>query len=167
MMSAMTDPQLYYDRLKNPSNGKAPGPDGIPNEVLKHSPALVHEAMQAYFTAIWVSGKTPWEISDTVLLYKKDDPMDPANYRPIGLANTSYKLYTSMLTEVLSKTAEQHGLVSSCQEGFRKYRNTVRQLVMATNVLEDAKLSEQTVYALWIDFSSAFNTVDHDKLLNN
>jgi hypothetical protein len=36
---------------------------------------------------------------------------------------------------------------------------------MVTNVLEDAKLSEKTVYALWIDFSSAFNTVDHDKLL--
>ena len=33
------------------------------------------------------------------------------------------------------------------------------------NVLSDAKLSEQNLYMLYIDFSSAFNTIDHDKLL--
>jgi hypothetical protein len=31
--------------------------------------------------------------------------------------------------------------------------------------LEDAKLYKQDVYALIIDFTSAFNTTDHDKLL--
>ncbi len=33
------------------------------------------------------------------------------------------------------------------------------------NVLSDAKLSEQNLFMLYIDFSSAFNTIDHDKLL--
>jgi hypothetical protein len=31
--------------------------------------------------------------------------------------------------------------------------------------LEDAKLYKQDVYALIVDFTSAFNTTDHDKLL--
>ena len=33
------------------------------------------------------------------------------------------------------------------------------------NVLSDAKLSEQNPYMLYIDFNSAFNTIDHDELL--
>jgi len=31
--------------------------------------------------------------------------------------------------------------------------------------LENAKLYKQDVYALIVDFTSAFNTIDHDKLL--
>ena len=61
--------------------------------------------------------------------------------------------------------AECHGLLSSSQEGFRPYKNTIRQLQMALNAIEDAKSHDQNIYALWVDFSSAFNTIDHDKLL--
>ena len=70
-----------------------------------------------------------------------------------------------MVTEVLSRMAETHGLLATCQEGFRPYRNTIRQLQMAVNALEDAKLHNQNLYALYVDFTSAFNTIDHDKLL--
>ena len=33
------------------------------------------------------------------------------------------------------------------------------------NVLSDAKSTEQDLYMLYVNFSSAFNTIDHDKLL--
>ena len=36
---------------------------------------------------------------------------------------------------------------------------------MAVNAQEDAKLHNQNIYALYVDFTSAFNTIDHDKLL--
>jgi hypothetical protein len=76
-----------------------------------------------------------------------------------------YKLWTSMLTEMLSQQAEQHRMLSTCQEGFRPQRNTQRQLQLVVNALEDAKLHKQDIFMLWIDFTSAFNTTDHDKLL--
>ena len=40
----------------------------------------------------------------------------------------------------------------------------VRQLQPVVNMLTDAKLLKRDIYALFIDFSSAFNTVYHDKL---
>ena len=33
------------------------------------------------------------------------------------------------------------------------------------NVLSDAKISNNDIYMLYVDFSSAFNTADHDKQL--
>ena len=36
---------------------------------------------------------------------------------------------------------------------------------MMQNVLSDAKLFGEDIYLMYVDFSSAFNTIDHDKLL--
>ena len=99
------------------------------------------------------------------MLYKKGDPTDPANYRPIGLALTVYKLWTALVTEVLADFAEAHGVLCDSQEGFRRRRSTQRQLGNLLNALEDAHHTRRDVYLLYIDFSNAFDTLDHDKLL--
>jgi hypothetical protein len=36
---------------------------------------------------------------------------------------------------------------------------------MVQQVLTDAKLNDQNIHYLFVDFSSAFNTIDHDRLL--
>ena len=33
------------------------------------------------------------------------------------------------------------------------------------NIMPNAKISKKDLYLLYVDFSSAFNTIDHDKLL--
>ena len=149
------------------SNNKAAGPDGIPNEILKFLPDTMQHALHNMFVTMWITGNTPldWKRSDTVLLYKKGDPLDVKNYRPIALALTIYKLWTRVITEVLSTFAELHKILSSSQEGFRRRRNTARQLFNVLNALEDSAHTRQDIYMLYVDFSSAFNTVDHDKLL--
>ncbi len=76
-----------------------------------------------------------------------------------------YKLGPSLLQESLSKYADHYDILSNSQEGYRPYRNTMRQLQTVVSIMSDAKLSEQNLYMLYIDFSSAFNTIDHDKLL--
>ena len=116
---------------------------------------------------MWLVGHTPdtWKTSKTVLLYKKGDPQHLQNWRPIALANTLYKAWTSMVTHVLSTYGERQGIIGSAQEGFRRHRNTMRQLQMAILMIEDAALYHQDLYSLYIDFSSAFNTVNHGQLL--
>ena len=42
-------------------------------------------------------------------------------------------------------------------------RNTIRQLTLMTLTLQDAALTGQNIYTAYIDFSSAFNTINHDK----
>ena len=88
-----------------------------------------------------------------------------ASYRPIGLAITLYKLWTLLITNTLYEHAEVDSLLSNMQAGFRNKHDTFQQLQNVLMALEDAKLYKQDVYALIVDFTSAFNTTDHDKLL--
>lgn len=61
--------------------GKAPGPDGVPNEVLK----VAHPAMfQEVFSQCLKDGifPTPWKLARLVLLRKAGKPADqPSSYR--------------------------------------------------------------------------------------
>ncbi len=96
--------ETYDQAVKQLKNGKAPGPEGIPNELLKHLPEDIHNCIYHMFTLMWKTGCTPtsWKTSNTVLLDKKEDPTECENYRPIGLAKTLYKLWTSVVTYILT-----------------------------------------------------------------
>jgi hypothetical protein len=106
-----------------------------------------------------------WKTSLTVLLYKKCDPSQLTNHRPIALANTIYKLYTSTLTSILSAYGERYQILHDSHEGFRAERGTSRQLQLLIAALEDARFTNQDIYILYIDFKNAFGSIDHARLL--
>ena len=79
--------EVYNEHLRRLPNNKAAGPDGVPNEILKIMPEAFHDAMHALLIHVGGSGKTPtsWKTSNTILLYKKGDPLTVKNYRPVAL----------------------------------------------------------------------------------
>jgi hypothetical protein len=164
----MQDRVMFRECVRTLSSGKAPGPDEVVNEVIKALPHSVLDVIHDLFTIMWATGVTPsgWKDSNTVLLYKdKGEPDELKNYRPIALANTLYKLWTRVVTCVLNDFAERHHVLSPMQAGFRAKCRTTDQLQLVVMALEDARLSAQDVYALLVDFSQAFNMINHDKLL--
>ena len=88
-----------------------------------------------------------------------------SSYRPIGLANTLYKLWTRLITNTLYEYAETHSMLSTTLAGFCKHKDTNHQLQNVIMALEDAKPLRKDIYALIVDFASAFNTTDHDCML--
>ena len=147
-------------------NNKRPGPNGVPHELIHLMPPSFKDSLRQLMIILWITGYTPpsWKHSSTILLYKKDDPTHLGNRRPIGILNTIYKVWTRFVTEVLASYAEDHHILSPAQEGFRVGRNTSRHLQRLAHVLEDARASHKDIYALYIDFTSAFNTISHAKL---
>ena len=123
--------------------------------------------MHSLFLVVYVRAETPraWTVSDTVLLHKKGDPHEIKNKRPIALANTTYKLYNSLLASSLTSLTPISRFLSDDQEGFRPGRNTERAIQTWLHVLEDAALTGQDLFVLYTDFSAAFNSIDLDKLL--
>jgi hypothetical protein len=83
----------------------------------------------------------------------------------VGLENTLYKLWTRVFTYTLIHYAEEEGVLSLNQWGFRPNRGTMQPLELLVGALEDAALFGQDLYPLMVDFSAAFDTIDHDKML--
>jgi hypothetical protein len=123
--------------------------------------------LHLFLQCLWLTGHTPhcWKPSHTSLLYKKGDPKDIQNYRPISMTNTLAKVWTGLLTVALTDYSENHQCLSSVQEGFRKGKNTHRQISTLLNTIEDAQITGKNIYTLYIDFTAAFNTVHHGRLI--
>ena len=148
-------------------NCKAPGSDGVPNELLKILPDTFKQYLRHLFLCMWIMGHTPatWKTSTTILLHKRDDPTHLANKWPIGLHLTIYKLWTRVVTAILSEFAEMHFFHNASQEGFRRNHNTGRQLQRLVNRLWDAARYGRNIYVMYVDLTNALNTVSHAKLL--
>jgi hypothetical protein len=118
---------------------------------------------------MWATGFTPkaWKISNTTLINKnkKGDETKASSYRPIGLANTLYKLWTRLITNTLYEYAEANSILSTTQAGIRKQKDPIHQLKNVIMALEDAKLFHKDIYAHIVNFTSAFNTTDHNCML--
>ena len=71
------------------SNNKTPGPNEIPNELLKHMPASMQDAIHQLVVMMWMTRTTPdtWMQSETILLHKKNNETLLEHYRPIALTN--------------------------------------------------------------------------------
>lgn len=164
----LRDECTFRECMKSLAHNKAPGPDGVINEVLQALPMEGKRCMHGLIQIMWATGLTPnsWKNSRTILLFKnKGTPLELKYYRRVGLENTAYKLWTRMVTYALADFAERNGVLSSSQAGFRNKRMTAHQLETMVMMLEDAKIWRQNLYLLQIDFTEAFDTIDHDKLL--
>jgi hypothetical protein len=162
------DPCTFKQCTSSLSNNKCPGPDGIVNEIIKALPDDCKQAIHMLFQIMWATGITPtaWKESTTVLLYKhKGSITNLRYYRRIGLENTIYKLWTRMVTIAMTDYGERNAVHSHSQAGFRSKRSTHEQVENLVMALEDALMSKQDIYLLQVDFSEAFDTVNHDKLI--
>jgi hypothetical protein len=68
---------------------------------------------------------------------------NPSSYRPIALMNCILKLWTSILTNLGSETAESEGVFRDTADGFRPHRNIYDSLSTHITMYEDAKLSQR------------------------
>lgn len=89
--------------LKKAAPWKAAGEDGIVNAIYKMLPAAKNYLLNSIIKLL--KGKTRVHERDVrgkvVLIYKDGDQDDPANYRPIALLNTDYKILTSIITNII------------------------------------------------------------------
>jgi hypothetical protein len=99
---------------------KTPGGDLIPNEVYtaleggnvgKMASALERCRQENKFPEGWKTTELRW-------LYKKGDPLQISNYRPIALAEVLYKVFTRIMTSQLEEGVEGCYLLEDEQQGF-------------------------------------------------
>ena len=153
-------------------NGKATGPDGIPNEVLKRLAPEISAGLAQGIRKAFASGSLParYKESTTIVLRKegKKDYSLPGSYRPIALENTLAKIVEKVLATRLSRAAEAHFMLPWTQMGTRKDRSTASAIGLLTTCVETAWRARpgSVVSMLSLDLSGAFDNVPHAALLN-
>eukprot|EP00951_Prasinocladus_malaysianus_P012118 scaffold90148_cov39-Prasinocladus_malaysianus.AAC.1 len=94
-------------------------------------------------------------------IVQKGDATTLNNYRPIALANTCYKLWTSIIAFVLTEYVEANKILGPEHEGFRKHCSTSRAVCSIALLLEDAQEHRQPIYFAYLDFKGAYPSTDH------
>jgi hypothetical protein len=154
--------------LKNLKAGKAEGLDGICGELLKHASSAIVPFLTKLFNKMFNMGYFPalWSQSVIFPLHKKGDTRNPDNYRGISLLCIASKVFTFVLNKRLYSWAESAEKISTEQAGFRKGFSTVDHIFTLTSIVKKRLYSERggKVYAAFIDYKKAFDTVDRQKL---
>ena len=143
------------------------GPDGLPPLLFKKLKYILSYTLSLIFTQLLSVGYVPgdWTKAIIVPVYKKGVSGDVANYRPISLTCVACKLMEHVIVKCIYFHLAENNLLSQAQHGFVSSHST------CTNLLEcliDWTLTVQnkkTVTVVYIDFSRAFDSVSHTKLL--
>ena len=147
---------------------KATGVDEVSAEILLHTRDKIKPFLCKVFNKIFESGYFPiqWGIATIIPLFKKGDRDVCDHYRGISLLSITSKVFTSVINNRLYSWAEDNNKINEEQAGFRKSYSTIDHIFtlhsMASNCLYGTKRSK--LYAAFIDFQKAFDTVNRDKL---
>ena len=148
------------EAIREASRGKAPGLDGIPAEMWKALGGNI-EALVALFNRCWNEEMFPddWREAKVVGLFKKGKADDPANYRPISLLQTAYKLFARIMARRLEAGLSDN--LRETQFGFRKGRSTSEPMFILRRLqdLVHAKRSH-ALHLVFLDWAKAFDKVD-------
>lgn len=155
--------------IKKLKNKKAPGHDGIPNEIWKTLNTEYIEKLCSLFNKILNDGNIPEDWTTVLLqpIFKKGDKNDPQNYRPIALAPTILKVFTTIITKRLNDWAVNNGKISEYQAGFKKGIGTMEHLFCLLTLIQSRlRLPKKRLYVAYVDLKSAFDSPEHKKLWN-
>lgn len=143
---------------------KACGPDGIHAGWWKLLPAAKCLLVSLVVDSIQ-TGRIPlsWIARGyTVLLYKKGDPAQPENYRPITCLNTCYKVITATVNRLTLNRAQD--MIPREQRALKKERACMHAMLLDQCLAKSAQYRRKSLCVAWLDFSKAFDSVAHDYL---
>lgn len=161
--SPITEAELSVSLAKC-KNNKSPGKDGITYECLKYMPRNWRLYTCTLFNRILDTETTPLSWGEILLtmIHKKGPVEDPANYRGIALVNCLAKIFTQILLDRLILWSESNSIVPEGQSGFRAGRGCIDNVFVLSSVIHiNLRLKKRRVFAAFVDFKRAFDSIDH------
>ena len=161
------------------ANYKAAGLDGVPMELWK----LLHQQYKSagrgnrhrFCNIAWVLTRVFNDISENGIaegtnfnegwmcpIYKKKEADNIANYRPITLLNTDYKVFTKVIATRLTDVAPS--IIHPDQAGFIRGRSIFDQIEQAATTINYARLKGLNGAIVALDQEKAYDKILHPYL---
>ena len=167
LSTIQTTPDEVKSIIDTLKTGKAAGPDNINNYILRTCARELSYPLSNLFNFSFSTSKVPkiWKQANVTPVFKKDDPTDCKNYRPISLLSTVGKVIEKIVHKHVFNFFKDNNVITSLQSGFVPGDSTVNQLVDIYNTFCKALDNGLEVRAIFCDISKAFDRVWHKGLL--
>jgi len=155
--------------LKGLNPSKASGPDQISPRLLKELHHEIAPVLTHIYQISLKSGIVPndWKHAVIAPVFKKGPKCNPSNYRPISLTCIASKLMEHILVSNIMSFYDEHNILSQFQHGFRSKHSCETQLISFSQEVYDNLEQGQQTDIIVMDFSKAFDKVDHHESSGN
>ena len=145
----------------------APGTDDISANVLKYVTKDVLTPITHVCQLSLDQGYFPSQLklAKIIPLFKSKDPATFSNYRPISLLSIFSKILEKVMYNRLYNYLVKFKFLYIYQFGFQKNKSTYMALICLVDKLTQALENGEYAVGVFIDFQKAFDTVDHNILL--
>ncbi len=161
-----TVPQVARE-IMGLKNTSAEGVDGIPVVVLKLGVEALAEPITHLIATSIRTATVPdgFKKSNVIPIYKKKKPLGAASsYRPVSILPALSKVMERVVHKQLMEFMDKK--LPNSQHGFRPRRNTVGAIIAAQGSWQKERSAGHVVGIAAYDLSSAFDTLDHSKLVS-
>ena len=146
---------------------KARGPDNIPTRVIKEAAAELTPPITRIFQLSYNTASVPddWKTAAITAIYKKGDKTKPSNYRPVSLTSVTCKMMEHVIHSSIMRHLNDQNILVNYQHGFRSGHSCETQLIQTVEDFARTIHEQQQCDVMILDFSKAFDTVPHRRLL--
>ena len=180
----------YQDYLKNPNRSSFFLKETTPDETLNIIKALngkkssdihnistdlviltnhaVAQSLSIIFNLCIKEGHFPHEMKKAKIipLHKGDSVLSVANYRPISLLPIFSKIFEKLIYNQFIEYINKNKILTELQFGFQKNKSTEQAISSIISHINHAKSNKLSSYCIFLDFAKAFDTVNHEILLD-
>lgn len=157
--------QEVLERLSKLDENKGWGPDEVPPKILRHCRELLAAPICDLFNKSVAMGIFPdaFKPAYVVPIHKKGPVEDVCNYRPISILSALSKVFEGLFLDRIKHKVSV--IICPGQHGFTAGRSTVSNLIVFQSHILEAFSQNKQLDSIYLDFSKAFDTVDHSILL--
>ena len=171
MMVPQLEPDILEWEVKwalgSISANKASGSDGIPVELFQNVKDDAVKVLHSVSQQIWKSQQWPqnWKGSVFIPILKKGNAEECSNYCTIALISHTSKVMLKILQERLQQYMNWE--LPDVQAEFSNGSGSRDQIVNIHCIIEKAREFQKNIYFCFIDYTKAFDCMDHNKLENS
>ena len=136
--------------------------------LFKKTAAVLSPKLAVIFRILIRRGSFPvcWRSANVTPIPKGSSPtINPNDYRPISITPVLSKIFERLLAKRLTRFIDVNKLLPPHQFGFRKGLSTSDALLLLTHSVQASLDAGSECRLVSLDFSSAFDRVNHDALL--
>ena len=143
-------------------------PDQVPALFIKNTKKSLSGPLTKLFNLSLQQGIVPhlWKKAIVTPIFKKGVRSKASNYRPISLTSVFCRIFESIIHDQLTDHLMENQLITKAQHGFIKSRSTQTQQLEFFNEITANYENSVPSTIVYLDFSKAFDSVSHSKLLN-